>query len=511
MREIVEVYLHWQAGRSIKAIARSLGMDRKTVRKYVGAAVQAGLHPGEQRSDQEWAALVQKWFPRLVDRRRRSSCFGELEQHREFIREGLKTNRMSTVHRRLVERAGLAVSVATFRRYVHSQMPDLLEVAPVTVWRPEVLPGEEAQVDFGYLGRWQDLTTGRCHRVYAFVLVLSYSRHMFVRPVLRLDRPTWLECHVDAFASLESVPQRVVIDNLKDGVTKPDLYDPALNRAYSELATHYGFLIDPARQGHPKDKPRVERPLSYIRDSFWRGEQFLSLEAMRQRAVNWSAEVAGLRIHGTTQRKPLEVFQQEERSAMLPLPERPFEHCIWTTAKVGPDAHCSVAGTLYSVPHVLRGRRLDVRLTDRLVQFYEAESLVKMHLRRPNRGRTTDPGDLPPDRIAFYERTPRWCIHQATAMGPSVLEAVQQVLAVQTLTHLRQAQGIIRLERTYGKARLEAACSRALAFGDPAYRTVKQILASGLDARLLSVSGGCAGTSAYLRGTETFALDIIRR
>jgi len=511
MREIIEVYLHWQAGRSIKAIARSLGIDRKTVRKYAKAAMRAGLGPGEQRSDQEWAALVREWFPGLVDAKQRSDLFSELDQYRDFIREGLMTNRMSTVHRRLVERTGLTVSVATFRRYAHSQMSDLLEATPVAVWRPEVLPGEEAQVDFSYLGRWQDPVTGRWHRVYAFVLVLSYSRHMFVRPVLRLDGSTWLECHVEAFAFLEAVPRRLVIDNLKDGVIKPDLYDPALNRGYSELATHYGFLIDPARQGRPKDKPRVERPLSYVRDSFWQGEQFLSLEAMRQRALSWSREVAGLRIHGTTQRKPLEVFQLDERVAMLPLPERPFEQCTWTTAKVGPDAHCSVARALYSVPHTLRGRRLDVRLTERLVQFYDAESLVKTHLRRTGRGRTTHGEDLPPDRVAFYERTPQWCIRQAAAVGPCVLEVVQQVLAVQTLTHLRQAQGIIRLERTYGKTRLEAACSRALAFGDPAYRTVKKILAGGLDSRPLPVSGQTADAGAYLRGTEAFVLDITRR
>ncbi len=321
--DIVELFRQWQAGRGVRAIARSLGIDRKTIRKYLDAAAMAGLSPGEERSVDEWAAFIRDQFPKLVDARQRSRRSAELDRYQDFIREGLQQNRMSTVHRRLVERTGLEVSVATFRRYVHTTMPELLRTSPMPIWRPEVDPGEEAQVDFGYMGSWQDPVTGKNHRVYAFVLVLSYSRHMFVRLVLRLDAVSWQQCHIEALAFLGAVPQRIILDNLKDGVVKPDLYDPTLNRSYAELAAHYGFLIDPARQGHPKDKPRVERPIPYIRDSLWRGEQFLSLDAMNQAALGWCREVAGPRIHGTAHQRPLEVFRAEEKPAMAPLPERP--------------------------------------------------------------------------------------------------------------------------------------------------------------------------------------------
>lgn len=155
MYEIVEVYLRWQAGHGIRGIARSLGMDRKTIRKYLDAAVRAGLGPGQQRSVEEWSVFARQWFPKLVDARRRSRRSAELDRHQDFIREGLR-ERMSTVHRRLVERTGLAVSVATFRRYAHAAMPELLQTSPVPIWRPEVEPGEEAQVDFGYMGSWED-------------------------------------------------------------------------------------------------------------------------------------------------------------------------------------------------------------------------------------------------------------------------------------------------------------------------------------------------------------------
>lgn len=512
MEQLVEIYLHWQAGRSIQAISRSLGVDRKTVQKYIRLAEEAGLTRDEARSAEQW-----RWFVReglgIEHQRPRSGWFAELDHHQEFIREQLQTNRMGTVHRRLVERTGLPVSVATFRRYVHARMPEALVRAPVTVWRPEVEPGEEAQVDVGFMGEWFDPVRGHRRRIWAFCMVLSYSRHMFVRFVVRTDRETWLLCHVEAFAFFEGVVRRVILDNLKDGVLKPDLYDPTLNRAYAELAAHYGFLLDPARGGHPKDKPRVERQMPYVRDSLWRGDadKLLSLEAMNRRARDWCRHVAGMRMHGTTHRRPLEVFQAEEKPRMQRLPATPWEPSTWTTAKVGRDAHCQVAGALYSVPHALCGQRLAVRLTPKLVEFYHGEERIKVHPRCYERGRTTDPADLPPEKVAFYERTPQWCLQQAQALGPGVFKAVRQILAVPTLTQLRQAQAILRLGHTYGTERLNAACQRAVAFGDPRYRTVQTILARGLDQQPLPETAPPAKAGAYLRGQEAFTFPTVGR
>jgi hypothetical protein len=232
---------------------------------------------------------------------------------------------------------------------------------------------------------------------------------------------------------------------------------------------------------------------------------------MNRAAVGWCRDVAGLRIHGTTHRKPLEVYEMEERPAMPCLPERPFERCAWTVAKVGQDAHCSVSAALYSVPHIHRGRSLDVRVTDRLVEFYHDGDLLKTYVRRYDGRRTTDPADLPPDRVAFFEHTPQWCLSRAREIGPSVSELMRRLLAAQTLAHLRQAQGIVHLEQSYGKERLDAACARALAFGDPAYRTVKRILAAAMDAQTMQEPARGAQTGAYLRGTAAFTLDTTGR
>jgi transposase len=163
-------------------------------------------------------------------------------------------------------------------RWVGGNLPEEARRAQVRVLRPRpVQPGSEAQIDYGRLGVWTDPATGRRHTVQAFVMVLACSRYMFVRPVLRMDQEAWTRCHVEAFAFFNGVPARLVPDNLKTGVDKPDLYDPQINRSYAELAAHYGTLVDPARAFKPKDKPRVERPMPYVRDSFWRGRAFTSL------------------------------------------------------------------------------------------------------------------------------------------------------------------------------------------------------------------------------------------
>ncbi len=131
-------------------------------------------------------------------------------------------------------------------------------------------------------GRWDgglDPRTGQRHTVNVFAMVLCCSRHLFVRPVLKMDQRAWTECHVAAFGFFDGVPARLVPDNLKTGVDRPDLYDPKINRSYAELAAHYGCLVDPARSRKPRDKAQVERPMPYIRDSFWRGREFTSAGA----------------------------------------------------------------------------------------------------------------------------------------------------------------------------------------------------------------------------------------
>jgi transposase len=258
--DVTEILVHWHAGRSLNEMSQSLGVDRKTIRKYVTPAVAAGVLPGgPAKSEAEWAQLVREWFPELADTRLRQVTWPAIAEHHDYILAQVKARvRMSTIWQRLRDEHGLAASVASVRRYVAANIPEEARRAEVTVWNPRAAEaGEQAQIDYGMLGRWLDPATGKLRTVQAFVMVLACSRHMFVRPVLTMDQRAWTECHVEAFAFFGGVPARLVPDNLKTGVDKPDLYDPKINRSYAELAAHYGCLVDPARALKPRDKPRV--------------------------------------------------------------------------------------------------------------------------------------------------------------------------------------------------------------------------------------------------------------
>lgn len=511
MIDITEILIHWYAGRSQHELAASLKLDRKTIRRYVAPAIAAGMVPGgPPRSQAEWAQLVRGWFPHLVDTRLRQVTWPAIDRYRDYIVEAMEAGvTQATIHQRLRDEHGLEASVASFRRWVRANLPEETRRASVTVLGDTPPAGAEAQVDYGKLGMWTDPRGGRRVSVWAFVMVLACSRHMFVYPVLKMDQQAWSAAHVAAFAFFEGVPARIVPDNLATGVTKADLYDPKLNRSYAELAEHYQVLIDPARACKPKDKPRVERPMPYVRDSFWRGREFVSLEAMQTAAVAWCRDVAGKRqcrpLDGAA---PAAVFDAVEAGALAPLPAKPFVLATWSTCKVGPDIHAKVDKTLYSIPWRHIGAQVDARATATTVQFFRDGQLVATHGRKPA-GKQTDYGHYPPEKVAFRMKTPTWCRDRAVEIGPACAKVINELLEINVLFRLRSAQGVLGLADKHGPQRLEAACAKAITAGDPSYRTIKGILATGAETDPPRPPTGDAGAAAHLHGPDAlFAASI---
>jgi len=503
--DICEIFVHWHAGRSKNEIAGSLGLSRNTVRKYVAAAEAAGMVPGGPAvSGEEWARLAREWFPELADTRLRQVTWPAIGEHRDYIVAQLEARvTVATIHQRLADERGLAVSVASLRRYVAANLPEEVRRAQVRVLSLHPAePGEQAQIDYGLLGRWADPVTGRVRAVWAFAMVLCCSRYLFVRPVITMDQRAWTECHVAAFGFFGGVPARLVPDNLKTGVDRPDLYDPRINRSYAELAAHYGCLVDPARSRKPRDKAQAGRPMPYIRDSFWRGREFTSLAQMQAAAERWPAEVAGQRpcrpLDGAA---PAAVFAAAEAGELSPLPKVPFVLADWSRCKVGPDIHAKVGKSLYSVPWRHLGKTLDARSTATMVQLFCGGELVKTHVRKPQ-GKQTDLADYPPEKIAFHMRTPAWCRRRAAEIGPATAALTGGLLADNALYRLRAAQGVLGLADKHQPGRLEAACAKAAAAGDPSYPTVKGILAAGTEASPVTTPSGDAGTAAFLHGPE---------
>ncbi len=242
--------------------------------------------------------------------------------------------------------------------------------------------------------------------------------------------------------------------------------------------------------------------MPYIRDSFWRGREFTRLTQMQAEAVRWCMEVAGQRacrpLEGAA---PVVVFAAAEKDALRPLPADPFVLAEWSRCKVGPDICASAARVLYSIPWQHIGKTLDVRLTSSMAQFFDHGELVKTHV-RVARGKQTDLADYPPEKIAFHMRTPAWCRKKAAEIGPACEALIGGLLAENALYRLRAAQGVLHLADKHHPGRLEAACAKAAAAGDPSYRTVKGILAAGTEQAPLTAPAGDGGAGAFLHGPD---------
>ena len=518
MADVKEILVQWDAGIGISAIARSLGYTRPTVRKYVQAGKAAGLGRGEQRRREAgWERLARDVVERVAAVRAPGAASGEVARFHAYIEERLRPRatlpgerqvRPSVLYQRLRDEQGLSASWGTFYRYLRRYWPEQGQKTPqrLSLRLDDPPPGEEAQIDFLYVGRWFDPEEKRQRRLYAFLMTLGHSRHQFLYPVLGEDSRAWLEAHVEAFKFFGGVPRRLVPDNLSAGILRPDLYDPRLNRAYGELARYYGCIVDPARVRRPTDKPKVERGVAYARESYFRGRDFQSLAEMRQGARAWCLDVAGRRLHGTTGERPLEAFLAREKPALLPLPPKPWEQATWTSARVHPDCHLQAAGARYSVPFRYVGKRLEVRLGEKTVEIYDGPGLITSHLRREH-GRETKLEHYPEAGQAFLRATPQACLSQARALGLATGALVAGRLEVHALHNLREVQAILRLAQRYEPERLERACQRALEAGDWHYRTVRGILERGYDLQPPEAEPQTAPVSAaaFLRGPAAFA------
>lgn len=245
MNEMVETIYQWHQGNTIKGIKRSLGLDRRTIRRYIQVAQQAGVKPGEPFPEEQ--ELLRRLKPLSPPHSSKEApAIQSIHAYRETIGNWLEQKDMTAkqIWRLLKEKEGLSIGYSSIKRYLKREFNQ--EARRVTV-RLEVSAGQEAQVDFAYARLMRDPETQKDRKAWVFIMSLSYSRHRFVRFVFRQDSPTWIDLHQRAFAFFWGVPATVVLDNLKAGVLKPDIYDPTLNPAYAELERHYGFVADPAK------------------------------------------------------------------------------------------------------------------------------------------------------------------------------------------------------------------------------------------------------------------------
>jgi len=462
--EIREVLRLWLGGEGLRATARLVRVDRKTVRRYVEAAGAAGVvRDGgvEQLTDAVIGAVCAALHPGRPGGGR-GAAWAALGPHEELIRGWVDKDLRLTKIADLLARRGVVVPYRTLHRFACERCGFGRKAVTVRVADGE--PGAECQVDFGRMGVLFDPAGGRRRVVWALIFTAVYSRHCFVWLTHGQRVVDVIEGCEAAWRFFDGVFRVVIPDNQKAIVTEADPCHPRLCEAFVEYAESRGFVVDAARVGHPTDKPRVERNVAYVRGSFFAGEEFADLADAQRRAEQWCRTTAGLRVHGTTQRRPGEVFAADEHPCLLAAPVLPYDLPIYARPKVHRDHHIEVAKALYSVPGHLIGCQVEVRADAQLVKIFHRGGLVKAHPRQRAGGRCTDPADLPTGRDVYALRNIEGLQHQATAVGAAVGEYARRLLAVELpWTRMRQVYRLLGLARRFGDTRVDTACAQALA------------------------------------------------
>jgi len=483
MRQIREILRQkWVLGRPHREVAQALHIGLGTVSVVLEKAKQAGMDwPTVQTLTDE--VLEARLYTRphialpesarrpwpdcaYIHRERRKPGVTLELLHLEYLEQhpdGYRYTQYCEIYRRWLKRRGLSM------RQVHR-------------------PGEKLFVDYsGKKPTLIDPTTGELTEVELFVAVLGASNYTYAEATRTQQVHDWIGSHARAFACFGGVPEVVVPDQLKSGVTVPCRYEPGLQRTYEEFAQHYTTVVLPARPQHPRDKPKVEVAVQIAQR--WilarlRHERFFSLAELNAR-IRDLLEPLNAKVMRAYRASRRELFVQLDQPALRPLPTDPFLVGEWTIdARVNIDYHIDVHGHYYSVPHPLLHELVDARRTATTVEIFHRGQRVAAHVRNDLRGRhTTDSAHMPKAHRAHLEWTPSRLLDWARTIGPQTAALVGAILADRPHPEqgYRSCLGILRLAKGYGSARLEAACARAGAVQARSYRHVDAILKHGLD------------------------------
>ena len=463
---IYEIIRRWHSGQTISGIANVLNLDRKTVRGYIqnarkmGIAREAAL-PGEA----DLLALLQPLRPSEERPRPAAEQFTPYrEEIMALVEDPADPLTLKSAYQVICHRhPEITASYSSLKRVARQWNPPTRGAT----WRHETPPGLQTQIDYGKMGLLYDPVVGRNRVVYAFIATLSWSRYKYVEFVWGQDQQCFVSSHIQMGAFWGGMSQILLIDCLKSGVIKPDLYDPRLNPLYRQMAEHYGCFVDPARPGQPRDKGKVERAVQPVRDLFRRLKAMdpgLTLAEANKKALYWCRYENGISRHGTTGEKPWECFQATEADKLLPLPCDEFQLARWKQVKVHVDQFVQFEKAYYSVAKHYVGHHLWLRADRERIELYDRDfALVKTYVRKPGR-RFSDPKDFPENIQAMMNNySVRSLIDKAAGIGPDTARYVEALLHPHAMANLRKAMGIIDLAGKHPGDVVEAASRQALA------------------------------------------------
>lgn len=434
-------------GKSQRAIARDLGISRKVVRR-VKTELEAKQAPSTYHRDKKLTA------------------------HEEQIKIYLDSKlSVVLIHQRLEQKHGLKVSYASVQRFV-AGLKKQESYVPL-----QTRVGEEAQVDFGYIGKFED-SKGKRIKVWVFSMVLSYSRYAYFEVVTDQSVLTFILCHIHAFEFFGGVPQRILLDNLKAGVIQPDFYEPILQEQYSEFLTHYGCVGKPCRVRKPEHKGKVESGIKYVKNNFVKNLEHRSYAQLAPDLEKWNTQICNKRKHGTTHKKPEAVFNQIEKAQLGQLPAQRYEIWQWEERKVNRLGHISFRSSYYSVPDKYVGKQLRVKSNGYLLKVYHDHQEVALHQLSKEKGTyVTRHEHLP---VHKQPKGPDYYQAKLEQIGPAAVAMLQAFLKLHPNHWKEKTQGILSLQRNYSPQKIENACQRALQFKSYSYLVVKNICQKGL-------------------------------
>jgi transposase len=441
-------------GVSQHEISRRTGVDRKTIRRY--------------RSNSPMATGSQAGEDQTPPPRPPASASSACEPHRAWIEAQVQLGRNAqAIYQDLVERFGFEHRYNSVKRFVRAlkvRDPERFDVL-------ESLPGEEAQVDFGQ-GALTLRANGKYRRPQLFVMTLKYSGKSFRKVVWKADQQSWARLHEEAFRTFGGSVAYVVLDNLKAGVIRPDLYEPELNAVYAALLAHYGVVADPCRVGDPNRKGTVENAIQHTQSTALKGRKFESIEEQNSWLSHWEERWAAPRIHGRKKRQVLAMFA-EEQPALKPLPAERFRMFKQQTRTVDDAGLVQVNGAYYAALPAAPHSEVTVRIYEREIEILDQIGQVLRRHQSVGKGQFVMADE---DRLFNPSRETARLLTKVHKIGPHSAALAREIFTRRGRPGQRAIYGLANLVRRYACADIEAACQKVLTLSTPSYQAVRRLL-----------------------------------
>ena len=440
----------WDIHKNKALIARMTGHDWRTVAKAIKQ-----IESGKERPEK-------KPHPRKLDPYK--------EKILEWMEDGLNGSRIYEELKGL----GIQIGYSTLKDY----LANIRKRQEIFI-RVHTKAGEEAQVDFGYVGLTPD-NKGNKRKTWVFNMRLSYSRLDYYEKVYNQRVETFIQCHINAFKYFGGVPEYVKIDNLKAAILEANFYEPVYQQLYKAFADYYGFKPQPCRVRKPNDKGKVESGIKYVKSNFFLGRKFKDEDGVDRQLRNWLENTCNSRVHGTTRKIPKEVFEEQERKELKGLPKEEFRLPKVGSRLVYHDCHVFIEYNYYSVPFEYVGKKVDIEIDRSLVKIYYKSNQVAVHTRAKGKGEfKTDPSHYP--RYKIYSDTEYQEKYQVKMadIGRYAQLIFFFILERQPRDWTRTVQGILSLRKQYPVHIIEMACRRALAYNVHQYQIIKNICQNG--------------------------------